>query len=155
MSINIIYMLTISKLIANFKALNTDVLIQESLTETMPAFEKVQKEQLKAGKNNKGETIAPKYRNKKYAIAKATQNPLPGLGTPDLFLTGKFYAGIDAEVGNGVIDIISKDDKGPALEDKYPAIFGLGTDFKKEYLDKDLRPLVHKKISTFTQLKFT
>jgi hypothetical protein len=49
-------MLTISSLIANFKALNTDVLIQESLTETMPAFEKVQKEQLKAGKNNKGET---------------------------------------------------------------------------------------------------
>lgn len=152
--LHFIIMLTISKLLSNFKALDTDSVIDNSLKETMPAFEEVQKKQLTAGLNNKGGKIAPKYKNRKYAIAKAAQNPLAGLGTPDLRLTGAFYAGLDAEVGNGVIDIISKDEKGPALESKYPDIFGLGTNFKKEYLEMDLRPLVHKKISNFVGLKF-
>lgn len=148
-------MLTISKLLSNFKALDTDDVIDNSLKETMPAFEREQKEQLTSGLNNKGNKIAPKYRSKKYAAGKASLNPLPGLGTPDLKRTGAFYAGIDAEVGNGVIDIISKDEKGPALESKYPNIFGLGSSYKKEYLDRDLRPLVHKKITNFIGLKFS
>ena len=146
--------MTISALKNKFETLNTDAIIDESLKQTMPEFENIQKKQLSSGLTNKGEKIAPKYRNNKYAASKAALNPLPGLGTPDLNLTGAFYAGIDAEVGKDVIDIISKDAKGPALESKYPNIFGLGTSFKTDYLDNDLRPLVHQKITNFLGLSF-
>lgn len=147
-------MLTISSLSEKFKTLNTDKVIDESLNETKDEFKAINKSQLKAGKTNTGENVAPKYRRKKYALAKNQMNPLPGLGNPDLFLTGAFYEGIGVEVGKDVFDIISKDEKGPELENKYKDIFGLGNNFKKKYLDEDLGPTVQKKISTFTGLKF-
>lgn len=147
--------MTISSLAENFRKLNTDKVIDESFRETTDSFEKLQKDQLKAGKTNKGDTIRPRYRSPKYARVKNEMNPLPGIGVPDLFLTGKFYSGIDAEPGRDVIDIISKDSKGPELENKYPNIFGLGTNFKKQYLEEDLRPKVMSKISSVTGLKFS
>lgn len=147
-------MLTISSLSEKFKALNTDKVIDESLNETKDEFKAINKQQLKAGKTNTGENVAPKYRSRKYASAKNQMNPLPGLGNPDLFLTGAFYEGIDVEVGKDVFDIISKDEKGPELENKYKDIFGLGNNFKKKYLDEDLGPTVQKKISNFIGLKF-
>lgn len=147
-------MLTIAALTQKFKALNTGNIIHESFIETKEAFEQLNKEQLRAGKTNTGDEIAPRYRSNKYAIAKNEINPLPGLGTPDLRLTGAFYAGIDAEPGKDVIDIISKDEKGPALENKYSGIFGLGTTFKKQYLEDELAPAVQEKINLVTGLKF-
>ncbi len=82
-------------------------------------------------------------------------NPLPGEGVPDLFLTGEFQRQMDVEISGNVIDVISKDEKGPELEDKYQDIFGLGTNYKAKWLDTNLGPTVRKKISTFTGLRFT
>jgi hypothetical protein len=48
----------------------------------------------------------------------------------------------------------SNDEKGPELEKKYKNIFGLGKDFKKDYLVNNLGPSVQEKISNFTGLKF-
>jgi hypothetical protein len=141
-------------LLEKMRALDTDAVIQDGLTETKEPFEKLNKEQMYAGKTNDGNTISPTYRNKRYALAKADMNQLPGIGIPDLFLTGAFYNAIDAEVGNGVIDIISKDEKGPALENKYPGIFGLGTIYKQQYQKEFLGPLVRQKISSIIGLSF-
>lgn len=146
--------MTIVSLSAKFQTLDTNKIIQESLVETIPQFEASQKDQLYAGKTKKGTKIRPGYRNLKYAAAKAAMNPLPGFGTPDLKLTGSFYAGLDVEVGKDVFDIISKDEKGPMLENKYPDIFGLGTTYKSKYLSEGLGPVVRGKISDFTGLKF-
>ena len=148
-------MLTITKLLNNFQKLDTEKLIKKSLTETIPRFETIQKEQLKFGKTNTGEKITPKYRNRKYAAAKNERNPLPGLGTPDLLLTGEFQRLLDVQVGTDVLDIVSKDDKGPELEDKYKNIFGLGKGFKKEYITKDLRPVIKEKVTLAIGLKFS
>ena len=147
-------MLTISSLSEKFNSLNTDKIIDESINETKDEFKAINKQQLKSGFTNTGGKVAPKYRSKKYASAKNQMNSLPGLDNPDLYLTGAFYEGIDVEVGKDVFDIISKDEKGPELENKYSDIFGLGTNFKKKYLDEDLGPTVQKKISNFIGLKF-
>ena len=147
-------MVTISSLKLKFELLDTNKIIQDSLVETMPAFEQANKDQLRGGINNKGESILPRYKSQKYADFKQSLNEFPGNGVPDLFLTGEFYRLIDAEVGKDVIDIISKDDKGPELENKYPDIFGLGKNFKNEYLQHSLKPTVQEKITTFTGLKF-
>lgn len=147
-------MLTISSLSEKFKALNTDKVIDESLNETKDEFKAINKSQLKSGFIKTGEKLKPSYRSKKYALAKNEMNPLPGLGNPDLFLTGAFYEGIDVEVGKDVFDIISKDEKGPELENKYKDIFGLGGTFKSEYTKEKLAPALKKKISKFTGLKF-
>jgi hypothetical protein len=147
--------MTIVSLSEKFNQIDTDKIIQESLVETTPQFETSQKDQLYHGKTKTGAPIRPRYRNPKYAAGKAAINPLPGLGVPDLKLTGDFYSGIDVEVGNDVFDIISEDEKGPALENKYPNIFGLGTTYKSDYLTKGLGPVVRRKITDFTGLKFS
>lgn len=147
-------MLTIPALTKRFRKLNTDKIITDSLKETVSDFEDIQRKQLMAGKTRTGSHIKPSYRNKKYAEAKSSMNPLPGLGVPDLRLTGAFYEGIDVEAGKEVFDIISKDEKGPELENKYRDIFGLGGAFKNEYTKEKLEPALKKKISKFTGLKF-
>lgn len=146
-------MATINSLLQKFQSLDTDEIINDSLVATTPEFEDAQRLQLTAGKTKTGEAIQPTYMSNKYAAAKNEMNTLPGLGVPDLKLTGSFYEGIDVEVGGDAFDIISKDEKGPQLENKYPDIFGLGTDFKKDYIEI-LSPIVNEKISNFVGLNF-
>ena len=148
-------MLTISALKSKFETLDTNKIIQESLVETMPDFENANRDQLRGGINNKGESISPRYKTQSYADFKQGLNELPGNGVPDLFVTGAFYAGINAEPGNDAIEIFSKDSKDPELENKYPDIFGLGNNFKNEYLQHSLKPTVQEKITTFTGLRFS
>lgn len=147
-------MLTITSLAQKFQQLDTDKIVQESFEETKEDFKQSQKEQLKAGKTKTGQGITPRYRSPKYARVKHEMNPLPGFGTPDLYLTGAFSQGLNVEFSSDTIDIISTDEKGPDLEHKYRDIFGLGTTFKKNYLESSLAPLVREKISTFTGLSF-
>lgn len=147
-------MLTISKLKKRVESMDIRQVITDALEETTGDFEQKNREQMLAGKTKDGKAIAPKYRSSKYASAKNAMNPAPGLGTPDLKLTGEFHRLLDVEVGKVNFDIVSLDDKGPELEDKYPAIFGLGGEFKKAYLEGSLRPLLKEKIEGKTGLKF-
>ena len=146
-------MSTISSLLQKFQSLDTDEIINESFVATTSQFEDTQRLQLMAGKTKTGDPISPSYMSPKYAAAKNEMNSLPGLGVPDLNLTGAFHEEIDMEVGNDSLDIISKDSKGPELEDKYKDIFGLGTNFKTDYLEI-LSPVINEKISNFTGLPF-
>jgi hypothetical protein len=145
----------ISELLQKFKTLDTDKAINDGFTDTLPDFEDANRKQMKAGKTMDGSPISPRYRNNSYARLKQAMNPLPGLGTPDLFLTGEFSRQLDAEISGNTIDIISKDDKSPELEEKYPDIFGIGTNYKQDYQDTHLAPAVIGKISKFVGLKFS
>ena len=84
--------------------------------------------QLYKGLDATGQKISPKYSRERYKRAKNRVNPLPGIGTPDLKLTGKFYSDFFLTAKNGVIDIFSSDEKADKLEAKYGDIFGLTTD---------------------------
>lgn len=135
--------------------MNIHEVITDSLVETTSAFEDKNRAQMMAGKTKEGEPIGPKYRSMKYARVKQGMNSAPGFRVPDLRLTGEFHRLLDVDVGKNEFDIISLDDKGPALENKYPGIFGLGGAFKKAYLSEDLWPVLKGKIEGKTGLKFS
>ena len=147
-------MLTISSLSDKFNSLNTNQLIDESLDETRDSFEKLNIDQMNHGLRNDGKQIVPDYKSTAYAKKKQAMNPLPKFGTPDLHLTGSFQSQLNAIAEGEVIKIFSNDEKGPDLEKRYKNIYGLGRNYKKEYLDKDLGPTVQKKITDFTGLRF-
>ena len=81
-------------------------------------------------------------------------NPLPGLGTPDLKVTGAFYSGIRVDYNSGVLTTKSSDEKADELEKKYQDIYGLGGNFKKGFIKNSLRPALNKEITSLTGLKF-
>lgn len=50
-------------------------------------------EQLLEGVDSTGKKITPKYKRRRYAVAKNRINPKAGLGTPDFKVKGDFYKG--------------------------------------------------------------
>ena len=84
------------------------------------------KDQLQKGQNKKGQKLSPKYSRVRYARAKAKVNPLPGFGTPDLKLTGRFYSDFFITAKNKEFTVFSSDEKADVLKSKYGEdIFGL------------------------------
>jgi hypothetical protein len=150
-----IAMLTIKGLTEKFRTLNTDTIIDDSFYETKSDFEQQNISQMKAGLTNKGKKIQPKYKNSAYAAKKFAMNAAPGFGTPDLLLTGAFQSQINAQLEGDTIKEFSNDQKGPMLEKKYDDIFGLGGDYKKDWLKNKLGPAVFEKITNFTGLSFS
>ena len=148
-------MLTIPTLLKKFKALNTDKIIDESFQENSDKFEAKNRAQMLTGQNKQGDKISPRYRNNKYARVKNEMNPAPGLGVPDLKITGAFQRSLRADLVGDTIKIESTDRKNEWLEPKYRGIFGLGGEFKSAFISQDLRPVIHSKISNFTGLKFS
>ncbi len=145
---------SVSELLERFKKLDTNRIITASFNDTHKSFEDTQREQLRHGRTSTGELISPRYKRQKYAIAKNAINPLPGLGVPDLKFHGDFYREINMEADANVLDIISKDEKGPMLENKYKNIFGLNQDYRKNYINSSLHPVIKNKIEGATGLKF-
>lgn len=128
--------------------------IQTAVSNTLDDLNEENKKQLFEGYDKTGEKITRKYRNNKYARVKNEMNPLPGLGVPDLKLTGAYYRGRKATLSGDVITVTSSDEKAEELEAKYPDINGLGGQFKKEYQVNSLSPEINKGITAVTGLKF-
>ena len=76
------------------------------------------RDQLKKGFDANGERLKP-YKNARYASYKNTKNPLPGLGNPDLILSGSFTKSIYSEVTDTDIVLKATDRKTADLVDKY------------------------------------
>lgn len=114
-----------------------------AVSETKETITDIQKEQMYHGLNAEGKRIG-RYRTMKYALAKNSMNPLPGLGIPDLKLTGAFYAGFKTEVDPEVFRTFSTDIKNEALTEKYDP-FGLDQESKAEYGGK-LKPVLVKNV---------
>lgn len=141
-------MATIKQLLDRWQNLRVQPLISNAIERTQANFIELQKAQLYAGKTVTGAAIGEKhpYRSHEYAIFKHEMNPAPGIGNPDLFLTGSTYDGLDTEVGDEAITVFSNDEKGPELDAAYPgAIAGLGGIYLEEY-QKVLQPAIVKQI---------
>lgn len=80
--------------------------------------------QLSYGLNAKGGRFK-RYRNKYYAAKKNRMNSRPGLGNPDLKLTGAFWSAFKIDIRARGADIYSTDPKAEGLDDKYASIYGL------------------------------
>lgn len=126
----------------------------ESIEETSEQLSDANRKQLREGFDRTGKRLR-KYRSPKYARAKYGMNPLPGLGNPDLKLTGKFHREIKTSVTGETIVTASTDGKALMLEKSYgPNIYGPGGNYKNEYINEDLRPVWQNKIEMLTGLRF-
>lgn len=142
-------MTTINQLRGRLKSLNVKDESFHAVEETKNSITSIQKDQMFHGLNAAGERIG-RYRNNKYARVKNEFNPLPGLGVPDLKLTGAFYAGFKTEVTPEVFKTTSMDPKNEELTAKYDP-FGLNNESKAEYVN-ELRPVFIKKVREKLQL---
>ena len=101
---------------SNTVTLDKEAIVDECLTELMPIVVELNLSQLSHGTNAKGGKFR-KYRNAVYARKKSAMNPTPGLGNPDLNLTGKFWKEFKASIMDQSIEWRSEDSKATWLEE--------------------------------------
>lgn len=97
------------------------------------------------GEDTTGHFISPGYKRQTYAEMKESMNPKPGLGNPDLFLTGEFYNSLQFNINKSqmTFTVNSKDDKATKLEKKYgEKIYGLNSENKGYFSNEILRPKI-------------
>ena len=121
--------ITLFDMMRRVKAMDIEKIVFDAMDANLTNMADENKKQLYAGLDKTGEKITPGYQRNKYARVKNEMNPLPGLGTRDLFATGKFYVGITFERQGDVIQEKSSVSYAEFLE-KYKR-FGLGGRFKK------------------------
>lgn len=164
-------MATVKSFLKRISSFDTNKAIDTAFETTLPAILAKNKEQLYHGVNNEGrmigdtENIADGRRNtykyyflededRTYAESKLDQNPLPGFGYPDLYRTGNFYKGMTLKLEGSKLVFDSSDSKTPDLVEKYPGIFGLMPELKREVIAEDLRPNIKIEFTKGTGLKF-
>src|SRR6186713_543500 len=87
-------MATITQKINQLKSIDLDAAIPQIMQQTAYEITALNQSQMYAGLDSDGRKITPKYKSKSYSLKKATRNPAPGYGTPDLFLNGYLYKGM-------------------------------------------------------------
>ena len=133
-------MASIRQVYENIKNANFTEVVVLSLNQDKETFVNEQQAQMYIGQTNRGNKIQPQYGFEDYAIEKHELNPLAGKGTPDLFLTGAFYEGIDMEIeADGGIGFNSSDWKNGMLKEKYDDIFGLNKESRERVIEKSFR----------------
>jgi hypothetical protein len=126
---------------------NIPSIAESSVGEVKGDFVEAQKYQLEQGSTSTGGTFR-KYRSSAYAKKKNQMNPLPGIGNPDLRLTGSFYRGISATVQSGVLKVSSSDPKAKILAANYDnnKIFGLNDEEMNDFVNGKVTPVFQKNI---------
>lgn len=76
--------------------------------------ELIQEQLYTQGEDSTGKKLKP-YKNKRYAQKKHGMNPLPGLGNPDLYLTGSTYKGMDVQTNANGVEVKSTTSYFPKL----------------------------------------
>lgn len=148
-------MATINQVEANLRKVQMDREAAKAVRATAGMIVELNKEQLRKGFDGTGRRISPKYRRPEYAQMKAQMNPLPGLGIPDLELTGEFKAGMGVDVNEDEYEVFSTDVKAGDLERKYgPLIMELGPREKDEYAVGYVAPALQESITRLTGLEF-
>lgn len=147
-------MATFAEMIQRMESLALEAAAEKSVEETAEKIEEKNRQQLVEGFDSDGNRLL-RYRSNKYARAKHEMNPLPGLGNPDLKVTGNFQRRIEVRVSDGDIVTNSDDPKAEDLEEKYGlGIYGLGVEKGNEYIRDDLHPVFKDKIANHLKLSF-
>jgi hypothetical protein len=129
-------MCSVAEMIRRLESVNIQGDSAEAIESTSADFARLNTAQMYQGLDSKGARISPGYRNPSYSRKKNLMNPTPGLGVPDLKLTGAFYRGLSIKVQDADIIIDSDVDYAKYLEANYTNIFyGLDEDSKRIYRD--------------------
>lgn len=84
-----------------FAAISLEDEIEGAIIQTSYEIDALVANQLQAGIDGSGNKIAPTYASPYYAAKKNRMNAAPGIGVPDLFVTGAYYKGIGVTIGDG------------------------------------------------------
>lgn len=93
--------------------------IRDIIEDNLDFIADLNTDQLERGVDGTGNNIEPTYRNPVYARLKQRLNSRPGLGIPDLKLTGSFHRKINAKLQGKVVTLDSTDSKTADLLAKY------------------------------------
>jgi len=133
---------TISKYASNFAKIDIPSQLPIIIQELDPEAVAYNQQQLYRSSVDRFGKSLKKYQSPSYAIYKYRRNPLPGLGKPDLNLTGTLYRGMYLKADRKSFYLGSIDSKEPKVERKYGKdIWGL-TRENKARLSRDVRPLL-------------
>jgi len=86
------------------------------------------------------------YASATYAKYKNKKNPNPGLGIPDIKLTGETYDRMFAKMDKNTLEISSTTDYTPKLEESRPNIFGLDEQSEDLAGEQVIEPELQKKL---------
>ena len=140
-------MATIRGFAERFANIDFKGVAMDSFMETNEEVIEKNLEQLKEGKDKKGMNLR-KYAWDWYAVMKHNLNPAPGLGNPDLKLTGAYWRGfIIKQMGETQYEITSIDSKTGKLDDMYgKQQYGLNDEKRPKYINEDYLPVLTKNI---------
>lgn len=136
---------------------NLDTIVIDSAMEEKNFIVESNLDQLWDGKTNKGEDIHPYYsedpffKSKKAAEGyknwkqKITPNPNRNPDAPNLFINGRFYKSVVAEVVENAIVPTSTESMGKDIINGHRDIMGLNTEHTAE-LSKKILPEIQKKL---------
>ena len=121
----------------------------ESLIDDKEAVIALNQDQLFKGKDKDGNAITPKYASPYYAKKKEGLNASPGLGTPDLYVTGNYYANFNLRYEQGALVTDAPDvPYAKYIEERYDAekIYGLSEEHKGNVITDILNPEMPSRI---------
>lgn len=146
---------TIKKIQTQVRRLDLRSQMPVLIEQTANEIEELNKAQLyQRGEDSTGTKLDP-YRSTIYGEFKHRMNPSPGLGTPDLFLTGAFYRGFFVRVTPTTFGVDSRDSKSSDLKRKYgETIFGLTRASKRDYIQIALWQAVKNYVTSTSGLRF-
>lgn len=150
-------MATVSDLIDTLKNFNLNATITACIEQTKDDYIELNtQQQLFKGLDATGNEMAPLYKSPYYAKKKNQMNPIPGLGVPDLKVTGSFYQKMNIEVESDSFKISSDVDYAQYLEKNYEdeKIYGLTEENQEEYNQGPFFNALEQKITEETGLKF-
>lgn len=147
-------MATPGEISTQLEELNIQEIIQEAVQEVSEEYVRKNLDQLYEGLGSDGQKIEPNYRSAKYARVKNEMNSKPGLGTPDLKVTGTFYDGTEATLEGDDLVEQSSVEYAQYLEKNYTEerIWGLTEENHEQFINEDVRPLIMEKIRALTGL---
>ncbi len=117
--------MTIQEYYRKIKSVNLSQLKVQAAEKNKTLLLDLNREQMKHGLRADGEKIKPDYHSLDYAKYKQSLNPVPGMMTPDLHLSGAFYETLSVETNGMKMKVLTGVSYGEKLRNKYPEIFGL------------------------------
>jgi len=149
-------MRTINNLLQAVEKTSIETVCGSAVNATKEPMLTLNKQQLYDGKTRSGNDLSPTYLEDPYFKSREaaqrysdwkdeiTPNPKRKKGVPNLFIVGAFHNSIGVKVMAGNIEFSSSFPKAQSIEEKFTeGIYGLGGEYKGEYLVKNLAPAVN------------
>lgn len=127
------------------KAFKLKARIEDAILENSPDAIRRNQNQLLDGENALGQPNSPSYARPSYAAFKNKKNPRPGLGTPDIHLTGTLFNKMFMSIEGPKVTIDSSD---PKVD--FPSI----KQYKNKFGLQDQNLASNRKLNNHSLIKF-